>query len=158
MRIQHAQGRGVVQGAHLGEATAATLPIVEFPAFGDPDAIVTGPDDNLWFTDRRANRLGRMSRAGLATMRLAIPTANSGPVDITLGPDKAYLWFTESSANRIGRFTPLPSPYARPYIITEFPVPTANSGPSGIAPGPDGNVWFTEMLANEIGRITGYRC
>ena len=79
-----------------------------------------------------------------------IPTAGSGPTDITAGPD-GNLWFTESpSGNRIGRITPAG-------VITEFAVPasppaaipsasrrarTATSGsPSSAAP-------------DQIGRIT----
>src|SRR5262245_29037447 len=74
------------------------------------------------------------------------PTAGSGLVWITLGPD-GNLWFTEALVNRIGRITP-------GGVITEFPIPTAGSIPGGIAAGPDGNLWFTEETGNKIGRIT----
>jgi hypothetical protein len=50
----------------------------------------------------------------------AVPTANSGPLDITAGPD-GNLWFTETSGNNIGRITPAPK-----HKLTEFPTPTAS--------------------------------
>ncbi len=74
-----------------------------------------------------------------------IPTANSGPSDIALGPD-GNLWFTEAQGNRIGRITPAG-------VITEFPLPDS-SVPQGIVAGPDGNMWFAELFGNRIGRIT----
>jgi streptogramin lyase len=75
-----------------------------------------------------------------------IPTADSGLVYITAGPDGA-LWFTENSANNIGRITSAG-------VITEYPLPIAQSAPIGIVAGPDGALWFTELLGNRIGRIT----
>src|SRR3989338_9236223 len=78
----------------------------------------------------------------------SIPTTESSPVGITVGPDGNY-WFTEQghNANKIGRITPDGK-------ITEFPIPTNDSGPFSITSGPDGNLWFTEAYANRIGRIT----
>jgi streptogramin lyase len=75
-----------------------------------------------------------------------VPTLNSSPTGITLGPD-GNLWFTEQSANKIGRLTP-------DGIFTEFTVPTLASAPTGITVGPDGNLWFTEKDGNKIGRVT----
>src|SRR6266487_2029527 len=78
------------------------------------------------------------------------PTANSGPVGITAGPD-GNLWFTETATNKIGRIT-------TGGAITEFTLPTTcgssgGCGPYAITAGPDGNLWFTETVG-KIGRIT----
>jgi virginiamycin B lyase len=79
----------------------------------------------------------------------SIPTANAGPIRITVGAD-GNLWFTEN--DRIGRITPSGA-------ITEFSIPSG-SGPTGdITPGPDGNLWFTESsvgltVPGAIGRIS----
>ncbi len=78
-------------------------------------------------------------------VEFTIPTASTGPLGITLGPD-GNLWFTAGDfGNNIGRIT-------RAGVVTEFPIPTANSRPYSITAGPDGNIWFTE--ATKIGRIT----
>jgi streptogramin lyase len=73
---------------------------------------------------------------------------NSGPFDITAGPD-GNLWFTEiDEGNRIGRITPSGA-------ITEFSRGIRpGGGPTEIAGGPDGNLWFTEYEGNRVGRIT----
>ena len=80
-----------------------------------------------------------------------IPTPNSGPNSITVGPDGA-LWFTEGFAFKIGRITTAGQ-------ITEYNLPTQLREPHVIATGPDGALWFTAVLPNKalgsvIGRMT----
>jgi len=90
---------------------------------------------------------GFPDRAGAQTVsEFTIPTAVSGPAEITAGPDGA-LWFTEANGNNIGRITTTGT-------FTEFTVPTAGSVPAGITAGSDGALWFTENRGNKIGRIT----
>jgi hypothetical protein len=100
----------------------------------------------LWFTEGDGNKIGRITTTG-AIMEFQIPTANSGPIAITTGPDGA-LWFTESGTNKIGRIT------TAGVITAEYPVPTVNSHPGGITTGPDGALWFTEYGTNKIGRLS----
>ncbi|VUZ85564.1 Virginiamycin B lyase [Candidatus Methylomirabilis lanthanidiphila] len=87
------------------------------------------------------------SPAGAATIaEFPIPTVESHPLGITLGPDGA-LWFTEVDGPKIGRITTAGT-------ITEFPLPTGSYEPGHITAGPDGALWFTEVFSNKIGRIT----
>ena len=109
-----------------------------------PFGIAAGPDGAVWFTEYRANKVGRITAAGAVT-EYPVPTANGVPEGIVTGSDGA-LWFTESSGNKIGRITTSGA-------ITEYALPTAGSGPSGITAGPEA-VWFTESGGNRIGRIT----
>ena len=81
-----------------------------------------------------------------AITEFPIPTPNSGPGEITAGPD-GNLWFTEGGAGKIGMINPTT------HAITEFPIPYANSGPHGITAGPDGNLWFTDHGDNAVGMI-----
>jgi streptogramin lyase len=106
--------------------------------------ITAGPDGALWFVERNANHIGRITTNGVVTREYLIPTAHSGATDITAGPD-GNLWFTEQTANKIGRITPTG-------IFTEFPL-DIGSQPEGIARGPDGNIWFGEVNFNRIGRV-----
>jgi streptogramin lyase len=108
-------------------------------------AITAGPDGNLWFTERTADKIGRSTPQGTIT-EFAIPTAAAQPLYLTAGPD-GNLWFTEAAGNKIGKITPQGT-------ISEFAVPTANAGLSGITAGVDGNVWFVEYNTTIIGRIT----
>lgn len=119
-----------------------------------PDAnhITEGSDGDLWITQNGAtNAIARLTPSGAVT-EFALPTANAGPNEITLGNDGA-IWFTERTANKIGRITVSGA-------ITEYATPTPNADPYGIASLPGecapghGDIWFTEAGANKIGRIT----
>jgi virginiamycin B lyase len=114
------------------------------PGGRDSGYVTRGPDGNMWFTEPVANRIGRVSPAGIFN-EYAVPTADAGPFSIATGPD-GNLWFTEqhSAGNKIGRMTPAGA-------FTEFPIPTPASNAFSIAAGTDGMLWFT---GHNIGRIT----
>jgi virginiamycin B lyase len=78
-----------------------------------------------------------------------VPTANSTPQDIVLGPD-GKLWFTELAANKIGRVTP-----GNPPMIEEFDVPLNFVEPLNITVGPDNKIWFSGKFngAGGVGRM-----
>jgi streptogramin lyase len=75
-----------------------------------------------------------------------LPTPNSYPQGLTVGPDGA-VWFTEFSGDKIGRL-------AVNGASVDYPIPTSMSRPLGITVGPDNNLWFTEWSGSKIGRIT----
>ena len=74
--------------------------IAEFDAQSDPVSIVLGDDGNLWFTACFANKIGRITPAGVVTL-FPVPTSNSEPFDIVKGPNRT-LWFSERAAGKIG--------------------------------------------------------
>ena len=83
--------------------------VTEFPlptTRAGPTGITAGADGRLWFTEFSANKIGRISPAGVVN-EFAVPSAGSGPAAITAGPD-GNMWFTElgQNGNRIGRITP----------------------------------------------------
>jgi streptogramin lyase len=126
----------------------AAFPITEYPvltANAIPNFATLGPDGNVWFTEFSADKIGKITTAGVVT-EYPIPTADSQPEGITAGPD-GNLWFVETAANQVGKINTAGK-------ITEFSIPTANSGAAGITAGPDGKLWFTEFAADRIGRIT----
>jgi streptogramin lyase len=129
----------------IGKATTDGA-ITELPL---PDArtrvsdIAVGADGNLWFTEPMADRIGRISPAGVvAEFPLAPERYPSG---IAMGPDGA-IWFTEFEGDRIGRITTTGK-------VSEFRLAKGRR-PSAIVAGPDGNLWFTQSGASRIGRIT----
>jgi uncharacterized delta-60 repeat protein len=130
-----------------GSVPLSALYINEFPVptTGSGMAgIALGADDNLWFTEKTAGKIGRITQDGVVT---EFPLSNSAaaPAAITAGPD-GNLWFTEPPANKLGRIT-------TSGVITEYPVPPAVSGPAGIVGGPDGNLWFTGQGSNTVVRL-----
>jgi streptogramin lyase len=84
------------------------------------------------------------SARGQVITEFTIPTANSGALGITVGPD-GNLWFTEQTASKIGVIR-------LGGRITEIPLP-AGTGPTRIHAGPDGNLWFSESARAFIGRV-----
>ena len=110
-----------------------------------PGGLAPGSDGNLWFTEYKADKIGRITPSGTIS-EFAIPTEKARPEGIAPGPD-GNIWFTERKGNKIGMITPAGT-------ITEFLIPTPESEPEAIALGPDGNLWFTEYKADKIGRIT----
>jgi len=90
-----------------------------------------------------------LSPVGISQFKsFRIPTNNSQPEGITLGPD-GNMWFAEAAANQIGRIDPKGK-------ITEFVVPQPFSAPVDIVAGADGALWFTEAsgFPEGIGRVT----
>jgi len=137
----------IVGLALLGTALACALQaqtFTQYPTVGDPDGTAVGPDGNIWFTERNASKIGRITLSGVVT-EFSVPTGGSEPDSIARGSD-GNLWFTEN-ADKIGRITPAG-------VFTEFSLPQGSSTPSSIVSGPDGNLWFTEYAQGRIGRIT----
>ena len=140
--------------------------VTEFPvptANSGPAEIITGPDGNLWFTERNTTNLGRITPAGVIT---EFPPPDPGSLEardedggITAGPD-GNLWFIEGNSDVFGwgfaRMTPAG------VITGRFPIPPQGwyhfSPGSALTAGPDGNLWFTELgdaqHGDMIGRMT----
>ncbi len=140
-------------------AAGADGPVVEYPLPGEgqrPQAVVVGPDGNVWATEVLKRQIVRVSPKGEVTL-FAVPGKDVGVLQgLAVGPD-GNLWFTSREENAIRRLTP------KGEFTGTFPIPsqaatenkvTKGSWPRGITAGPDGNLWFAEMAGNKIGRIT----
>jgi hypothetical protein len=55
----------------------------------------------VWFTENTGNKIGRITPSGVIT-EYNVPTANSGPQNITTGAD-GTIWFTEQNAGNIAK-------------------------------------------------------
>jgi virginiamycin B lyase len=146
--------------AAAGAATVRQAPPVvgqvseyELGAGTRPQALIAGPDGNLWFAGIRnvsggfADVLGKVTPKGAVTeFELGTHSANLGLSDIAVGPD-GNLWFAEGGRFKVGRITTAGQ-------IAEFDLPQGAGSPTAIAAGPDGNLWFTESGVPRIGRIT----
>jgi streptogramin lyase/putative cell wall-binding protein len=144
---------GVIAAPSIGAlqssaAAAQTVTITEYrvglPAGAHPEAIVTGPDGNLWFTE--LGRIGRINPAtGAIQMFSTGPPSNYPAAWLTVGPDN-NMWFTVPEAHAVGRITAAG-------VVTIFTA-GISAGTLTITSGADGNLWFTEVSSPYIGRIT----
>ena len=142
-------GRGYVAAATPdGKVQEYPVPTPD----AQPTDIAVGADGALWFTERAAGKIGRITTAG-AIEEFVIPrpsdaswiTQSSWPTAIARGPDGA-VWFVENHANRIGRIDTVGR-------LAHWPIPLADSNPGGIALGPDGRLYFSETSGNRIGVV-----
>lgn len=127
----------------LMAAPAAAAPVVtefDLPTAGAaPQDIVAGPDGNIWFTERGANKIGRVTPDGVITEFDALDGLTS-PDWITVGPD-GNLWYTgaKGGAGAVGRMPP-----GKPEDAKAFDGLGLANGARGIAVGPDKNLWIVE--------------
>ena len=87
--------------------------ITEFTSGTGPADIVAGPDGNLWFVETSANKIGRMTPAGVLTEFSPVAGGNVAPSGIAVGAD-GNIWFGQRNRNRIGRITTGATP-----VVTE---------------------------------------
>lgn len=120
----------------IGTPAHATIAVTEYPIptpDSQPNAIILGPDGNMWFTEPNADKIGKSTPGGAIT-EYSVPTPDAAPGYVTAGPD-GNVWFTEAFGDKIARITPSG-------VITEYPAPTASGYYLGITTGSDGNLWF----------------
>jgi virginiamycin B lyase len=114
--------------------------------------VTLGPDGNVWFTNYRMGRIGKITPQGEMT-EYALPSG-SGPTFpdssaqlIATGSD-GNLWYAAQSYPAQGKIVKF-SPHGT--ILGEYPFPV-NGMAAGIVAGPDGNVWYG--IADSIVRLT----
>jgi streptogramin lyase len=126
--------------ARLDPVTGAS---VDFPV-PTPNSTVQsgtlGPDGAVWFIERAASKVARMSLDGQFTEYALTPGAF--PNRIVTGPDGA-MWFSELRANKIGRIT-------TDGTITEYPMP---GGPVGVTFGKDGQLYVDMTTTPGVARM-----
>lgn len=110
----------------------------------NPQLIVAGSDNAMWFTYERDAAIGRISPDGVVTdFSNGVP----GPgFDIALGPDNA-LWITVPTQKQVIRMTTAGA-------VTAYD--TGNAAAQFITPGPSGSnrMYMTLPQVNKIGVIT----
>jgi virginiamycin B lyase len=131
---------GLVSGAHA--ATVQVYPVPS-PASG-LEHIAAGPDGALWFTEREAGRVGRITTAGQIS-EYPIPNnasglSDTGPDEIVAGRDGA-LWFLSDIGESVYRMATNGS-YSQVYFDQ-----LANA--ADLAPSDTGGAWL--MMAHGDG-------
>ncbi len=146
--------------------TAGPISVFEVAPSSEPSGIVTVDSQSgtdVYFTEYSADEIGELSLApgapvstsGASMTSFGIPTPNSEPEGIAVGPSDD-IYFTESATGKIGELN------TTTLGITEFPIPTLSGiSPASILPleivdGPSNasSLYFTEAGNDEIGEIS----
>jgi len=140
-------GNQIVHRTAEGDLEKFPVPTSE----AGPRSVVVAPGGSIWFTEYRANKIGRLDPCTGQIDEYEVPSNNAGPsgyvegpLDIVVGPDGA-LWFTEATATVLGRIDPTT------LQIEEFDV---GMGQSYLTVGPGGQLWFTSYSDNTIARFS----
>jgi streptogramin lyase len=118
-----------------------------------PTSLALDPStNNVYFTELRAEKIGRLNPSTNVVTEwtlLTTPSGPLGPYNIAINPNSPdNVYFTEEGADKIGRLNPSTN------VITKWTLPTANNSPLDLEVDPSSNnVYFTEYRGNKIGRL-----
>jgi virginiamycin B lyase len=141
---------GLTLGLALASGASSRLAghITEFP-LPTPDAYphdaAVDPQDQVWYTARRANSIGRFDPATRTFKEFPLRTRNAGPQGL-ISDAEGIIWFTENARGRIGRLDPGTG------RIREYVAPSARDPHTPVF-GPDGRLWFTAPGSNRVVRF-----
>jgi virginiamycin B lyase len=130
----------IVRMTPTGLATAYPLPTAK----AGVEAVTSGPDGNIWFTEWHTSRIGKITPLGKIT-EYKTPFDPLQSVDIKAGAD-GNLWFA-TDHHGIGRATINGK-------IRFFPINNNATQPTALTPGPNKTIWFNEWAGNNVGFIT----
>jgi streptogramin lyase len=136
----------------LAAPAAAAPTVTEFPlptAAAVPEDIVLGPDGKLWFAEKDADKIGRVTPGNPPLIEeFDVPANFTDPFNITVGPD-SKIWFSGifNNAGGAGRMNP-----ANPADTQGFGGFNVTI-PAGIAKGPDNVIWLGDSAQGKVVRI-----
>jgi virginiamycin B lyase len=108
-----------------------------------PHDPAVAPDGALWFTEQKANKLGRLDPRTGTIREFPLPVPDSGPHGLAVDRDGS-VWFTANYKGYVGKLDPKTGD-VRQFQVGGDPHTPVIDG-SGI-------VWFTEQEANQVGRL-----
>jgi virginiamycin B lyase len=109
-----------------------------------PSSGALGPDGAIWFVERNADKIGRITTRGTLTEY----PINGGPVGITVGKDRQFFvdLFTAGAVARVNLAGQVTGQWALPGSV----------GPLQITSGFGLDIWVTDTSGGKIYRLTPY--
>ena len=115
--------------------------VTQFPLAGSSNysnALVTGPDGNLWIAETNSNAIGVFDSSTQAETNIPLPTGYQVPTSIISGPG-GNLWFADSTT--VNNLPAIGSINPTTHVITQYQDATANSTSGVLAADGNGNIW-----------------
>src|SRR5262249_45344751 len=124
--------------------------IAEYPILSSNNAglqaITSGPDGNIWFTESLQNKIGEFNITTHLFTAFTVPTSLSNPYGLTSDPADNAVWFTESNTNNIGELN------LETHVFSAFNLGSSSLNPGNITyDSVNGNVYFVETQTKSIG-------
>ena len=134
----------------VGSSVANRVEIREYAvptADAFPHDVAVGPEGELWFTEERANKIGRLDPTSGVFHEYTLETPGAAPHGIAI--DRAGdVWFTANAKGFIGRLDPVKG------LFTKYPLPDRHaSDPHSLAFDREGALWFTVEKAGIVGKL-----
>src|SRR5207253_5373704 len=112
-----------------------------------PHDPAVAPDGALWFTEQRANKLGRLDPRTGQMKEFPLRTPGSGPHGL-VADREGSIWFTAISKGYVGKLDP------KTGSVKEYPTPDPRArDPHTPVFDQRGRLWFTLEQSNFIGRL-----
>jgi streptogramin lyase len=105
-----------------------------------PVSIVAGPDDNMWFSQRGNNTIGRIDITTNVITDFPLPPECQMPGQMTVGPDGKF-WFPATFTRKMCSMDVTGT-------VSFYDMPLGSLQPSEAIVGPDGNIWWTDYVGN----------
>ena len=106
-----------------------------------------GPDSSLWFTEQKANKIGRLEPTTGRIREFPLRTRDSGPHGLVVDK-QGNVWFTANSKGYIGKLN------AESGEVAEYPLKDERAkDPHTPTFDAKGTLWFTVQEGNLIGRL-----
>jgi virginiamycin B lyase len=154
-------------GDWIGQIELGTQVVISYPvpANSEPWNIDAGSDNSLWFTERAANKIGRLivtDTANYSLIEYQIPPTDSRPEAIAVQQRTPVdrIWFGQTSPTGQNRVIWLNLAQLPPNNFELLGPLSEPSYPKNMAIGTD--LWFTELAGNRVSRVfvstlTNYR-
>ena len=112
-----------------------------------PHDPAVGPDGSLWFTEQKANKIGRLNPETGRIDEFPLRTPDSGPHGLVVD-NQGNVWFTANSKGYIGKLNPKSGEVAQHALKDE-----RATDPHTPIFDAKGILWFTVQQGNLIGRL-----
>ncbi|HEY1956067.1 MAG TPA: hypothetical protein VGH28_10645 [Polyangiaceae bacterium] len=134
----------------VGSSVANRVEIREYKvptADAFPHDVAVGPKGELWFTEERANKIGRLDRTTGTFDEYTLETAAAAPHGLAIDRS-GNVWFSANAKGFIGKLDPATGRFAK-YALPDRHA----SDPHSLAFDRSGTLWFTVEKAGFVGKL-----
>jgi virginiamycin B lyase len=114
------------------------------PTKGKPQRLELDSDGNVWFTERRGNKIGRLDPASGAFKEFPLPGPEASPYAIGIDRN-GMIWYDSHEQDTLGRLDP------KTGEVIEYPYPHSEISMREFFLDSKGRMWYASSNNNKIG-------